>query len=469
VPEGSWPGVTPGAKVPAWVASVPLDARIVWDPDGETTDGDRDDASAVLIPLVARRTRVGAIHGYVEQRRVSEVVSREAALYGFATLVAMSLYNSQLQQQAQQKDREYRAWLDAQGTSESPELKAGVTPATLHRQIIRRLASGSARGPSSSTPIVVGESRAMREVTTHIRQVASSDSTVLLTGESGTGKELAANTIHSLSKRAKGPFVAVNCGAIPSGLLESELFGHERGAFTGANNARTGVFQRADGGTIFLDEIAEMDPSAQVRLLRVLQERTVTPVGGDKTMSVDVRIIAATHQDLSAAVSERRFREDLFYRLNVFPIHVPPLRERMEDLPDLLAILLHRISNRTGIAVTGVTQDAVERMVSYHWPGNVRELENCLERAVLLADGAAIQAEHLQFEVQRTGTRPTRPTDGDAGANGEPRTLAEIEKETIVQALKECDNNVSETARKLDITRDKLRYRMKKYNITVDR
>ncbi|HOM56881.1 MAG TPA: sigma-54 dependent transcriptional regulator, partial [Candidatus Latescibacteria bacterium] len=289
---------------------------------------------------------------------------------------------------------------------------------------------------------------------------------VLLLGPSGTGKELAARAIHGQSKRKSGPFVPVNCGAIPEGLLESELFGHTKGAFTGAYAAKSGVFQRAHHGTIFLDEIAEMNPSAQIRLLRVLQERSVTPVGGETAVPVDVRVIAATHQDLGVAVAEGRFREDLFYRLNVFPIHLPTLAERMEDIPALVAALLYKISLKTNLPLTGMAEDAVERILAHPWQGNVRELENCLERALLLAGGEIIRSVHLQFDTAGPGTTLISRNSTEAPGG---RKLADVEQELIEETLRECNFNVSEAARRLGISRDILRYRIKKLNISREK
>jgi len=458
-PEGAWPDLRVGDPLPERFRLPPAEGHVTWDLTSDGRPDEREGAS-ICLPLFARQTLVGAIRGHVSQRHVARMAEAEATLHGFGVLLAMSLHNAQLQQQARRRDAEYRAWLDAQATHVTPA--PSVTDA--YRELLRYLGVVKRRppGPPGRVESLVAASRAMEEVIQRLRQVAPTDMNVLLLGESGTGKELAARAIHGESKRSAGPFVAVNCGAIPEGLLESELFGHTRGAFTGAQSARTGVFQRADGGTIFLDEIGEMDLAAQVRLLRVLQERTIIPVGGEEDIPVDVRVIAATHRDLGAAVAEGLFREDLYYRLNVFPVYLPPLRERMTDLPALVAILLHRMAERTGAPVVGVTEDAMARLLAYHWPGNIRELENCLERGALISEGAPIRAEHLQFE--RLRPQPSRP-GGEQGASLAGRTLADLERELIEQTLHACDNNVSEAARRLDITRDILRYRMKKYGI----
>jgi len=462
IPEGSWPGVAAGGLMPEPFRQLSSDEHVLWDVKcGENPP--RPELVPVCLPLIARQSKVGIIHGFVAQRHVGQVMTAEPALRGFMAFVAMSLYNAQLQQQAREHDAEYRAWLDAQAKKAiSPQTI--LTAAAAHRELTRRLVAIRKHPlpPPGSFESLVGESPAMQEVIQRLRQVAPTDTSVLLMGESGTGKELAARAVHGASKRVGGPFVAINCGAIPEGLLESELFGHTRGAFTGAQAARSGVFQRANRGTIFLDEIAEMDTSAQVRLLRVLQERTVMPVGGETDIPVDVRVIAATHRELAAAVAQGEFRDDLYYRLNVFPINMPPLRERLGDLPALVAVLLSRIAERAKSPMKGLSEETVARLLSHSWPGNVRELENCLERAFLLAEGELIEADDLQFDVPHTnGLRKTGPEADDLVG----RKLPDLERDLIEQTLRACDNNVSETARRLGITRDILRYRMKKYHI----
>jgi len=462
IPQGSWPGLSEGSLMPEVFRQLPAEERLMWDVpcDGEPPRGDW---APLCLSLVARQTNVGLIHGWVARRHVGDVMRVEPALRGFMAFVAMSLYNAQVQQQARARDAEYRAWLDRQARKTVASGRT-VSPASAHRDLVRRLATIRKNPPlpPGSIESLIGESRLMQEVVRRVGQVAPADSSVLILGESGTGKELAARAIHGASKRSSGPFVAVNCGAIPQGLLESELFGHTRGAFTGAQAARSGVFQRANKGTIFLDEVAEMDLSAQVRLLRVLQERTVTPVGGEADLPVDVRVIAATHRDLAAAVAEGRFRDDLYYRLNVFPIHMPPLRERLEDLPALIAALLYRIAERTNVPIKGLSEDVMEQLLAHDWPGNVRELDNSLERAYLLAEGHLVRAEDLQFDLPAgNGERTSRA--GDRSLVG--RTLPDLEREVIEQTLRACDNNVSETARKLGVSRDILRYRIRKYGI----
>jgi DNA-binding NtrC family response regulator len=460
------PGETPpaglevGAVLPKAFCDILAKGAVVWE-DTDDAPNSKPGFSAVWIPLQVRSVTVGAIVGYVAQRHLGKATAAEAAARSFAAFVGMSLYNAQLQQQAKRRDAEYRAWLTEQT---SPPAVPRVHPAGAHRELMRRLATIRKNPPSEpgTYESLTGDSKAIEEVVLRLRQVAPTDTSVLLLGQSGTGKELAARAAHGQSKRKDGPFVAINCGAIPEGLLESELFGHVKGAFTGAHASRPGVFQRAHRGTIFLDEIAEMNPSAQIRLLRVLQDRTVTPVGGEAPVTVDVRVIAATHQDLSLAVSEGRFREDLYYRLNVFPIQLPTLGERMEDMPALVAALLYRIAKKIGTPLTSMTEDAIARLLSHTWRGNVRELENCLERTVLVAGGAIIATEHIQFDTvqpanERAARRPGEPTVG--------MKLMDVEQELIEETLRSCNYNVSEAARKLGISRDILRYRIKKHDI----
>ncbi|MGQ9532166.1 MAG: sigma-54-dependent transcriptional regulator [Desulfotomaculales bacterium] len=307
---------------------------------------------------------------------------------------------------------------------------------------------------------MVGESPAMQEVRRLIARVAGTDATVLITGESGTGKEVAALAIHQNSPRAKGPFIVVNCAALPEPLLESELFGHEKGAFTGAVARKQGRFELADGGTIFLDEIGEMPPAMQVKLLRVLQEKSFERVGGTETIKVDVRVIAATNRDLKAAIQEGKFREDLYYRLNVVPIRMPALRERKEDIPLLVEYFLQKFRPR--YQAHTISPAAMELLRRYHWPGNIRELQNVIERAMIICQGEEILPEHLPPEIQAA----PRPAGGlivdfpDEGIN-----LEQLEKELIIKALEKTGGNQTRAAQLLGITRSTLIYRMQKHGI----
>src|SRR5918998_2838651 len=260
---------------------------------------------------------------------------------------------------------------------------------------------------------IVGEGEALRSVLDLARKVARHPSTVLISGESGTGKELVARLVHRASPRAAAPFVAVNCGAIPEALLESELFGHAKGAFTGATAERLGLFEEADGGTLFLDEIGELPAALQVKLLRALQEGEVRRVGDNQPRTVDVRVVAATSRDLEAETAAGRFRSDLYYRINVVHLHLPPLRERREDIPDLVRHFLDAYNRRFGLAVRRVSPEAMRMLMDYPWPGNVRELENVVERALVLADGPEVVAEHLHPALRTTAAPPTLPAAED--------------------------------------------------------
>ncbi len=291
---------------------------------------------------------------------------------------------------------------------------------------------------------IVGKSRVLAEVIEKVKLVASTDSSVLIQGETGTGKELVARAVHSNSERKNRPLVKVNCAALPIGLIEAELFGHEKGAFTGATEKRLGRFELADGGTIFLDEIGELTAEAQVKLLRVLQEREFERLGGRETIKVDVRVIAATNRDLLRAVAEGAFRQDLYYRLSVFPLRVPSLRERGEDIPLLVHYFVGRHAARIGRKIAGVPQEAMERLVAYPWPGNIRELENVIERAVILSAGAELEvaAEALPVTIETAhgrdlGVKPGRPQlqDSIRSADADPLTLEEMERRHIVEVL----------------------------------
>jgi formate hydrogenlyase transcriptional activator len=276
--------------------------------------------------------------------------------------------------------------------------------------------------------LLSGESRAMKAVRLAVRQVAQSDSTVLILGETGTGKELVARAIHQLSSRRDHLLVKVNCAALAPALVASELFGHEQGAFTGATRQRLGRFELAHQGTIFLDEVGELPAETQVLLLRVLQERVLERVGGSEAIPVDVRVIAATHKDLGVALGAGTFREDLFFRLNVFPIQVPPLRERREDIPDLVRHFVTHFSGRLGKATVGVGATAMKLLMAYDWPGNVRELENIVERALIVSAGDAL-------EVDPSWLRPVKRARSSAG-------LADLERQAIVDALARCHGKV---------------------------
>ena len=305
---------------------------------------------------------------------------------------------------------------------------------------------------------IIGISDGMRDVFDVVRKVAPTEASVLITGESGTGKELIARALHQGGARAKEPFVALNCAAIPANLLESELFGHVRGAFTGAVNERTGKFVQADGGTLFLDEIGEMPMELQPKLLRVLQEMEVEPLGG-KPRSVNVRIVAATNQDVETAIEEGRFREDLYYRLSVIPIELPPLRDRAEDIPLLIRHFLERFSSG---APLDVSNEALDFMTAYPWPGNIRELQNTVERMIILSQGDQIKLQDLPVKL-RTAKPLKRNRVVELPPEGYP--LEEIERDAVVQALEHNNWNKTRAAEFLQVPRHTLIYRMDKYEV----
>ena len=353
----------------------------------------------------------------------------------------------------------------------------------------RRLDSGDippdGTEPTSSTPLgrILGRSQAMRALRELIARVARSQAPVHIAGESGTGKELVSRLIHDCGARAEGPFVPVNCGAIPSELMEGELFGHKRGSFTGAVADKRGLVQSAEGGTLFLDEVADLPLHMQVKLLRVIQEKTVRPIGEQREIPVDVRILSATHKNLGQLVSQGRFREDLYYRINVIEIRVPPLRERAEDIPDLAAAILQRLAKRTGIAAPRISATASDAMQRYSFPGNVRELENILERAIALSLSGTVEMEDLQLRqpiavvtspesvsavavtapAASIASPVTPSSSGPGGALGDH--LENIEREAIKRALAQTRYNKTAAAKLLGMSFRALRYRIKKLRI----
>ena len=332
---------------------------------------------------------------------------------------------------------------------------AGAHNATQHDTVVRE--NRGLRETLRVQTAIIGSSPALRQVTDMVNRVAGSNATVLLLGETGTGKEVTARQIHSASPRSEKAFIAINCAALPETLLESELFGHEKGAFTGAHAEKMGRFEMADGGTLFLDEIGDISQSTQVKLLRVLQEKEFVRVGGTRTIATDVRIIAATNRDLQQAMEESHFREDLYYRLNVFPIRLPPLRSRREDIPTLVDHFVTVSATQLGYPRPVVSDEAMAMLTGYQWPGNIRELQNIVERAVLLADGGVMASSHLPREVV-----------GDDAAQESVKSESSLwgyEKAMIIKALRDNGWNQSKAARTLGISRDNLRYRVKKYEI----
>ncbi len=318
-----------------------------------------------------------------------------------------------------------------------------------------------ALGEKYSHPNIVAGSAKMQEVLALVERVAPTNSTVLLGGESGVGKDLIARAIHEKSRRASGPFIKINSTAIPENLLESELFGYEKGAFTGASSSKPGKFELADKGTLFLDEIGDVPPVTQVKLLRVLQEREFERLGGTRTVKVDVRLVAATNRDLRAALEDGTFREDLYYRLNVVPIDIPPLREHKEDIPDLTNLFLSKFCRDSGRPVTTISPEATNLLLSHHWPGNVRELQNIIERACALAKTSRLEPGDIHID---SSPRNKATTSGE-GFLPEGMTLDQWEDDMIREALKRAGGNKSQAARLLGLSRNALRYRLSKIGI----
>ncbi len=320
---------------------------------------------------------------------------------------------------------------------------------------------------------LTGNSAAIKSVREKINKLARSQAPVYISGESGSGKELAARLIHANSSRSDGPFVPVNCGAIPSELMESEFFGHRKGSFTGAHADKQGLFQAADGGTLFLDEVADLPLAMQVKLLRAIQEKAIRPIGAAQEVAIDVRILSATHRDLAAEVQAERFRSDLFYRINVIELHMPSLRERHEDIAQLAQSVLGKLASQTGDSATKLDASALRALEHYHFPGNVRELENILERASTLCEGNTITAADLRLESSPAITAETAASDGiriEAIAPDTPVTSLEtyleaVERKVITDALEACRWNRTAAAEKLGISFRALRYRLKKLNI----
>jgi len=360
---------------------------------------------------------------------------------------------------------------------EMPELLTLVAKGITSRRLMtERVELGAARATSAA---LVGHCRAMQAIYKEIGRIASKPINVLIRGETGTGKELIARAIYQHSNRFKAPFIAINCAAIPETLLESELFGHERGAFTGAEVRRVGRFEQADHGTIFLDEIGDMTPGTQVKLMRVLQERSIQPLGSKETIPVDVRVLAATHRDLEAAIRARQFREDLYYRLSVVVIHLPPLRDRKEDIPDLVKYFLQKHAAELGVADPSIHSEAVECLCAQSWAGNVRELENVIRKVLLLAQDYTINVEHVRAAL----ARPSPPTDAAHQTLGEQanallaaaergelndayeRILRAAEREICARAIELAQGNQAKAARWLGVSRLTLREKLQLFGL----
>ena len=344
------------------------------------------------------------------------------------------------------------------------ELKIAINRATEHNRLKKENEYLKERlGQKFDTQNMIGRSPLMVKLLETVAQVAATEATVLITGKSGTGKEMIANALHYNSQRKDAPFIKINCAALTESLLESELFGHEKGAFTGADKRREGKFRQADGGSIFLDEVSEMSPAMQVKLLRVLQEREITRVGGAEVIAVNVRVIAASNKDLKKEMEQKRFREDLFYRLNVVALHVPALSERREDIPLLAQHFLEMFAAKNKKNIKGFTPQAMEKLIKYAWPGNVRELMNAVERAVVLSRSEYIDADELALLMADS----SNVLGSDKFSLPENMPLDEVEKRSILEAINSCGGNKSEAARRLGITRKTLRKKLDKYESTM--
>jgi two-component system response regulator HydG len=340
------------------------------------------------------------------------------------------------------------------------ELKIAINRATEHSGLKKENEYLKERlGEKFDRQSIIGQSKAMVKLLETVEQVATTEATILITGESGTGKEMIANALHYNSSRKEAPFIKINCAALTETLLESELFGHEKGAFTGADRRREGKIIQAQGGSLFLDEVSEMSPAMQVKLLRVLQERELTRVGGHDVIKVNVRLIAASNKDLKKEMEQKRFREDLFYRLNVVALNVPPLRERREDIPLLAQHFVQLFAEKNSKTIKGFSPQAIEKLVKYNWPGNIRELMNAVERAVVLSRAKFLDADELALMMADDHSV------GDGGKQNLPGNLPleEVEKRSILEALDACGGNKSEAARRLGITRKTLRKKLDKY------
>lgn len=393
----------------------------------------KEDISFICVPIKIENEVVGTLSA---DRLFEEVVAFEEDARLLSIIASMIAQAVRLRQSAQEE----RHRLLEENQRLQHELKERFRPSN-----------------------IVGNSKGMQMVYDLIAQVSKSDTTVLIRGESGTGKELVAHAIHFNSLRSTKPFIKVNCGALPESVVESELFGHEKGAFTGAIATRKGRFELAHGGTIFLDEIGDLSPTTQIKLLRVLQEKEFERVGGTVTIKVDVRVITATNRELEELIAEGQFRQDLYYRLNVFPIHIPPLRERKTDIPLLADYFVEKYSKANHKTIRRIATPAIDMLMSYHWPGNVRELENCMERSVLLSSDHVIHGHHLPPTLQTaeaSGTTHHGTLDG---------TLENIERDLILDALKAARGNKAKAARALGISERIMGLRVKKLGIDPKR
>jgi len=400
---------------------------------GAINPGSGQDISYISVPIKLENQVIGALSA---DRPYSEAVSLQEDVRLFSIIASMISQAVKLRLTAQEE----RERLIQENLRLTEELKDRFRPSN-----------------------IIGNSRAMQEVYDLIAQVSKSEATVLIRGESGTGKELVAHAIHYNSLRAGKPFIKVNCAALPESVIESELFGHEKGAFTGAIASRQGRFELADGGSLFLDEVGDLTPATQIKLLRVLQEKEFERVGGTSTLKVDVRLIAATNLDLEHQIQAGRIRQDLYYRLNVFPIHLPPLRERKTDILLLADFFVEKYSRKNHKSIRRISTPAIDMLMAYHWPGNVRELENCMERAVLLSGDEVIHGHHLPPTLQ------TAEASGTVFKGALENTLENVERELLLDALKSTRGNMAKAARTLGISERIMGLRVRKYDLDARR
>ncbi|MGA2865344.1 MAG: sigma-54 dependent transcriptional regulator [Verrucomicrobiota bacterium] len=455
--------------------------RIFDSPDIELATASSGEEGLKLIPqfkpdLVLMDIRMGGLTGLETLRRLRQMDSK-------LLVILMTAYGTTQTAIQAMKLGAYDYLLKP---FDVPRLKEIVSQACKAARDMRQVVSYQPLLEKEDYELgIVGRSEPMQQVFKLIGQLAVSDATALITGESGTGKELVARAIYHHSQRSHQPFLAVNCAAIPEQLLESELFGHERGAFTGATLQRIGKFEQSNHGTLFLDEIGDMTPATQTKILRVLQSGTFERVGGNQPLRVDVRIIAATNHPLEQAVAARQFREDLFYRLNVVRLHLPPLRDRREDIPLLVNYFLEKLARGQQRLPKSIAPAVIKTLAQYHWPGNVRELENAIRRALVLAKGDAILLSDLPAEIAAAGAHAPLAAAGREAAGTDTATLARqlfqwarrdpkckilpaVERELVIQALKETHGNQVQAARLLGITRATLRKRIAKFGIQRD-
>lgn len=392
-------------------------------------NAEENPASFICVPIILGKETVGTLSVDMPLQSIERLHGSQKILSIVASLIANDVHNRRIaRQEREELEHENKVLRD--------ELMEKFQPKN-----------------------IIGSSSPMSEVFKRIHQVAESDTTVLIRGKSGTGKELVASAIHYGSLRSKKPFIKVNCAALSENLLESELFGHEKGAFTGASLQRKGRIEEAEGGTLFLDEIGDFSPSVQVKILRVIQEREFERVGSNLSIKANVRIIAATNKDLEKAVREDHFRQDLYYRINVFPIFLPPLRERKSDIQQLANHFIEKYSRKTGRNISRISTTAINMLVSYHWPGNVRELENCIEYSVLLASNGVIHGHDLPPTLQM-------PEKLEKSISGSLKSQTEaLERDMIVDSLKRSQGNIGTASRELGITERMLRYKLENLNI----